>query len=36
VRVKAGAGPEASPLAANAADEMTIAAMVQRLKRLIV
>jgi hypothetical protein len=35
-RVKAGAGPVASPLAANAVDAMTIAAMVQRLSSFIV
>jgi hypothetical protein len=32
VRVNAGAGPDASPLAANAVDAMTIAAIVQRFK----
>src|ERR1700733_8850013 len=36
VRVKAGAGPDASPLAANAADATTIAAMAQRFNPFIV
>jgi hypothetical protein len=34
--VKVGAGPDASPLAANAADATTIAAMAQRLSPFIV
>jgi hypothetical protein len=34
--VKAGAGPDASPLAANAADAMTTAAMAQRRTNLTV
>jgi hypothetical protein len=35
-RVKAGAVPEASPLAANAVDAMTTAAIVQLFKNLTV
>src|ERR1700688_3195205 len=36
VSVKAGAGPDASPLAANAADATSIAAIVPRLKKVTV